>query len=112
MMHAKIMVAGDSTASLVGVSGSYNFTGAAGTNWEHIDVFRSEQSGDYNRIAAMQDRFERLWQGNDPAFYSLPPSEDLRKFIVETYENLSSKLQVPTDKKFVGRNYVITSSRQ
>ena len=99
MMHAKIMVAGDSTASLVGVSGSYNFTGAAGTNWEHIDVFRSEQLGDSDRIAVMQDRFERLWQGNDPAFYSLPPSEDLRRFIVEAYKNLSPRLKAPVDKK-------------
>jgi len=99
MMHAKIMVAEDSTGALVGVSGSYNFTGAAGTNWEHVDVFRSEHPSDHSRIVAMQDRFESLWRGDDPAFDSLPPSEDLRTFIVNTYEKLALKVNVANDKK-------------
>jgi DNA phosphorothioation system restriction enzyme len=83
IFHAKMGVFGDAAGNLVAFSGSYNLTGAAGTNWETIDVYASWQSGDERRVQAKVVEFERIWQSGDANLDIFRPTDSLVAKFVE-----------------------------
>ena len=81
MFHAKLGVSCDSDGDKVAFSGSYNLTAAAKSNWEHLDIFKSWQKGDEERIVRLEQRFDALWNNNDPSYKVFIPSHSLTKLI-------------------------------
>lgn len=81
MLHAKMGVATDRDCNKVAFSGSYNLTAAAKSNWEHLDVFKSWESGDDKRITILEERFDNLWTDNDPCYEVFVPSVKLATLI-------------------------------
>ncbi|MGF1694790.1 DEAD/DEAH box helicase family protein [Vibrio lamellibrachiae] len=77
LFHAKIGVAQDSKDRLLAFNGSFNLTGNAKGNWEHIDVFTDETLREKQRISSIQDRFETLWAGQDVYYEVFTPSKKL-----------------------------------
>jgi superfamily II DNA or RNA helicase len=77
MFHAKLGVFNDVDGSKLGFSGSYNFTSAAKSNWERIDVYKSWIVGDEQRIVNLDEEFNDLWTNNDPKYVVLTPSSKL-----------------------------------
>jgi DNA phosphorothioation system restriction enzyme len=83
IFHAKMGVFGDAEGNLVAFSGSYNLTGAAGTNWETIDVYASWLPGDNKRVQAKVADFERVWRAEDANLDIFQPSDSLVATFVE-----------------------------
>ncbi|OON62696.1 hypothetical protein B0920_04435 [Massilia sp. KIM] len=83
IFHAKMGIFGDADGNLVAFSGSYNLTGAAGTNWETIDVYASWLPGDDKRVQAKVADFERVWRAEDANLEMFQPSDSLVAKFVE-----------------------------
>jgi DNA phosphorothioation system restriction enzyme len=83
IFHAKMGVFRDADGNQVAFSGSYNLTGAAGTNWETIDVYASWLPGDDKRVQAKVADFERIWQAEDANLDIFQPTDDLVAKFVE-----------------------------
>ena len=81
MLHAKLGVATDDEGNKVAFSGSYNMTSAAKSNWEHIDVFKSWENGENKRVKILEQRFDELWENNDPCYEVFVPSRELTVLI-------------------------------
>ncbi len=83
ILHAKQGLFTDHSGDRVGFLGSYNLTGAAGTNWEAFSVFCDWSSQEsLQRISAIAASFDRMWSGLDPNLSIYDPSEaDLEKFV-------------------------------
>jgi DNA phosphorothioation system restriction enzyme len=82
IFHAKMGVFADAAGNQVAFSGSYNLTGAAGTNWETIDVYAGWHPGDDKRVQAKVTEFERIWQAGDENLEIFRPTDGLvAKFI-------------------------------
>lgn len=77
LFHAKIIIATDSAGNRIACSGSYNLTGSAESNWEHIDVFGDWRSGEEARVDLLKNHFERLWDSNDPSYEVKHPTKEL-----------------------------------
>jgi DNA phosphorothioation system restriction enzyme len=88
MMHAKLGVFTDHLGNRISFNGSYNFTSAAATNWEDLQIscdWKSEESKQRSDINS--GRFNKAWEGKDNNLETFNPSErDLSPFIQE-YNN-------------------------
>lgn len=89
MFHAKIGNATDFFENKIAFTGSYNLTGNAKSNWEHIDVFKSWISVEKRRIDINRERFENLWKDIDPSYKVLTPSLNL----ISQISNKASSLE-------------------
>tara|TARA_R110002094_G_scaffold42357_8_gene54659 strand:+ start:1797 stop:3836 length:2040 start_codon:yes stop_codon:yes gene_type:complete len=99
LFHAKFAIATDFSGAKVGCSGSYNFTSAAKSNWEHIDIFKSWHGDGGERIALLEDRFSALWDSCDPNYLALTPSEELLDRIRVAAGSLRYKYRDNVDKE-------------
>lgn len=81
LFHAKMGTASDSENNSIAFNGSFNLTGNAKSNWEHIDVYTDESSREKQRILSIQERFNTLWVDEDPYYQVFTPSEKLLKDI-------------------------------
>ncbi len=77
MFHAKIGVFNDVNGNKLGFSGSYNFTSAAKSNWERIDVYKDWVDGEAERVVSLDDEFNDLWTNKDPKYVVIEPSSEL-----------------------------------
>ncbi|CAH7485154.1 conserved hypothetical protein [Vibrio chagasii] len=91
LFHAKIGVAVDKTGEAIAFNGSFNFTANAKNNWEYIDIYRQDSSRDNQRIDAIRERFDCLWNGHDVFYQVSKPSEALVKNIGK-YSTVHQKL--------------------
>lgn len=87
IFHAKMGVFSDAEGNQVAFSGSYNLTGAAGTNWETIDVYASWHPGDDKRVQAKAAEFERIWHEGDGNLDIFEPTDRLVAKFVEITEH-------------------------
>lgn len=83
IFHAKMGVFADAVGNQVAFSGSYNLTGAAGTNWETIDVYASWQPGDDKRVQAKAAEFEQIWRAGDANLEIFQPTDRLVANFIE-----------------------------
>lgn len=75
IFHSKVGVFSDSNGDSISFNGSYNLTGAAKTNWETIDVFRSWNNSENIRVEIAKDLFERIWAKKDNNLNVYEPSD-------------------------------------
>lgn len=94
IFHAKMGIFGDANGNLVGFSGSYNLTGAAGTNWETIDVYASWHPGDERRVQAKAMAFERIWQAGDANLDIFRPTDKLVDKFIEITQHTPRPYQL------------------
>lgn len=99
MMHAKIGIAQDTMGDRVAFSGSYNHTAAAKTNWENIEIYKSWLQGEETRVKHLKERFDSLWDGHDPTFYTTSPSINLLSEIEKFAGNQRTKFKRDHPKK-------------
>lgn len=110
MFHAKIGVARDWKKDYVAFNGSYNLTGNAKSNWEHIDIFKSWNTAEAKRTQIIRNRFENLWSNQDPSFDIYKPSADLLKQISSRSQSTIDSLckSEPQEEKCISlRDYQI-----
>jgi len=80
IFHPKIGIFTDFEGNKVAFTGSYNLTGGAAFNWEHIEIFKSWE--DNYRVVSKQNKFENMWNEKDPNLSIYPPSEkSIRKIV-------------------------------
>lgn len=75
--HAKNGVFYDAEKNTIAFNGSFNLTSNASSNWEYIDIFSSNNLAEKKRIDSIEQRFDALWNGDDPIFDSYEPSLEL-----------------------------------
>jgi superfamily II DNA or RNA helicase len=80
IFHAKIGVFEDGNGDRIAFSGSYNLTGAANSNWEKIDIYKSWNE-DRDRVDDAILEFDEMWDGLDPNLDTYKPSQVLINFI-------------------------------
>jgi superfamily II DNA or RNA helicase len=84
IFHVKFGVLTDSQGSRVGFSGSYNDSVQGTRNYDDLTVFCEWRSlYEYNRIQALQRRFEHLWNDLEPNVQTFDLPEAARAQIVE-----------------------------
>ena len=105
MFHAKFGIASDKLGNNVAFSGSYNLTGAAKSNWEHINIFRGTQFHDRERITELSDRFSNLWNDTDPLFRTVVPSHDFLEKIKQAAGSQVDRFKDLNKKNIVLRDY-------
>lgn len=105
MFHAKFGVAADTQGNKVAFSGSYNLTGAAKSNWEHINIFRTNQFHDKERVTELNDRFNRLWSDTDPLFMTIEPSHEFLERIKDAAGSKIDEFKALNKKTIVLRDY-------
>jgi superfamily II DNA or RNA helicase len=82
IFHAKIGVLKDFDGNKIAFTGSYNLTGAANTNWEVLDIFRSWKSNENERVDRRESDFDNMWSKNDPNLeVYIPTDKTVQKFI-------------------------------
>ncbi len=75
IFHSKVGVFTDSENNSISFNGSYNLTGAAKTNWETIDVFRTWNDAEKMRVNIAKNQFEKIWNKKDTNLNVYDPSE-------------------------------------
>lgn len=95
IFHAKIGVFTDSENNKVAFSGSYNLTGAAGTNWETLDIFLGWNFDDSKRVQAREEQFESVWGGKDPNLSIYEPTDAVVAQFIEITEHTRRPYQLP-----------------
>lgn len=95
IFHAKIGIFTDAEGEQVAFSGSYNLTGAAGTNWETLDVFLGWRSEEAKRVQARQEQFDTIWEGRDPNLAVYSPSDSVVAEFVEITEHHQRPYELP-----------------
>ncbi|RLQ20252.1 DEAD/DEAH box helicase [Seongchinamella sediminis] len=116
LFHAKIAIARDGTGDKIGCSGSYNFTSAASSNWEHIDVFKSWAGDGAVRVSLLEERFEALWTASDPKYQVFTPSiaflekiRDSANSAVDRYKHLTESNELEENTEITLRPYQQTA---
>lgn len=94
IFHAKMGVFADVDGNQVAFSGSYNLTGAAGTNWESIDVYASWHPGEDRRVQAKAAEFERIWRAGDTNLDIFEPTDRLVAKFVEITQHTPRPYQL------------------
>ena len=97
LFHAKVGIFRDFDGNEVMFTGSYNHTGAAGTNWENLDFFFSWESRDRLRINQKKDLFEKVWNCEDDNLTVYRPNEAFSRGVI----NLVKKIFFPCKKCLV-----------
>ena len=64
IFHPKIGVFTDFEGNKIAFTGSYNLTGGAAFNWEHIEIFKSWE--DLDRVESKVSKFVSMWNESDP----------------------------------------------
>ncbi len=82
IFHAKIGILNDLDGNKIAFTGSYNLTSAANTNWEVLDIYRSWEPGESERVDRKESDFEKMWSKNDPNLEIYTPTDKaVQKFI-------------------------------
>lgn len=89
IFHPKIGIFTDSEGNKVAFTGSYNHTGGAAYNWEHIEIFKSWE--DQDRVSSKVQKFESMWNEKDENLTIYYPSEKSIRKIISYANNSESK---------------------
>jgi len=106
IFHSKIGIFTDSKQNSVSFNGSYNMTGAAKTNWETIDIFRSWNDSEKIRVEIAKQEFEKIWNKRDKNLAIYEPNEIIiSKIAQQAGQDRPYKLKL---NKKITKNGVIT----
>jgi len=97
IFHPKIGVFSDFEGNKIAFTGSYNLTGGAAFNWEHIEIFKSWE--DNHRVISKQNKFENMWDEKDSNLSIYLPSDKSIRKIVSYRKNVDADTQ-PDDEDF------------
>jgi len=98
IFHPKIGVFSDIEGNKIAFTGSYNLTGGAAFNWEHIEIFKSWE--DNPRVTSKQSKFENMWNEKDPNLSIYSPSEKAIRKIISYHKNVNTATQLD-DEEFI-----------
>jgi len=90
IFHPKIGVFTDFDGNKIAFTGSYNHTGRAALNWDHIEIFANWEIS--SRVESKEIKFNSLWNKQDPNInVYLPTEKSIRKII--SYKGTKPKVE-------------------
>lgn len=92
IFHPKIGIFTDFEGNKIAFTGSYNHTGGAAYNWDHIEIFKSWE--DNKRVESKINKFDSIWNEKDPNLSIYSPSEKSIRKIVSYRKNTITDIQL------------------